>query len=89
MNESKMGRWLEQIFATEPEEISCSVCLDESSQCVEWEVNGKDGGARLKQVKQHLVQCRACREEYETLLELARMESRGDLPNSDQLRKSI
>ncbi len=89
MNNTKTGRWLEQIFATAPVEISCSVCLDECSQCVEWEVNGKDGGLLLEQVKQHLVQCRACREEYETLLDLARMEAEGSAPSAEQMRNSL
>ncbi len=76
MKSSALGRWIEQIIATEEEEISCSECLDLSSQCVDLEIEGKQSKA-LGQVKQHLRQCRACREEYDTLLDLARMEEGG------------
>jgi predicted anti-sigma-YlaC factor YlaD len=40
-------------------------------------------------VKQHLNQCRACRDEYETLRDLRRLEEKGDMPSLDDLQNRI
>lgn len=67
MNESKFNRLIKKIIATEDEEISCSVCFDRISEYVEAELAGREIKGALLQVRQHLNQCRACHDEYETL----------------------
>jgi hypothetical protein len=82
-------RWLQNIYKTQEEEISCSECFDAVSHFVEVELSGQDAAAKLPQLKQHLDQCAACREEYETLRDLARLEEEGELPSSNDLQDLI
>jgi hypothetical protein len=72
--------WLRNISKTQDEEISCTECFDLVSLFVELEMSGGDVGTELPQVKQHLDQCRACRDEYEMLRDLARLEGEGQTP---------
>jgi hypothetical protein len=89
MNPSFFDAWLRNIYKTLDEEISCTECFDRSSQFVELEISGRDAAVELPRVKQHLDQCRACREEYETLRDLILVEDQNDLPSVDDLRNSI
>ncbi len=74
MKNWNLERWLEQIYATEAEEISCSDCFDLISEYVERELMHSALDARMQGVRQHVGQCRVCREEYEILHELAAQE---------------
>jgi len=85
----RFERWLQNIYQTQDEEISCSECFDSISHFVEVEASGEDSVAKLPQVRQHLDQCPACREEYETLRDLRRLEDQGDLPSADDLQDLI
>jgi hypothetical protein len=85
----RFQRWLQSIYNTQDEEISCSECFDLISQFVELELSGTDPVAKLPKVKQHLEQCPACRQEYETLRDLQRLENEGNLPSIDDLQDSI
>jgi hypothetical protein len=67
--------WLRNIYETQDEEISCTECFDLVSRFVELETSGGDVATELPQVKQHLDQCRACRDEYEMLRDLALLEN--------------
>ena len=89
MNRERFNAWLRNIYETQEVEISCTECFDLVSQFVELEISGRNAVAEMPQVKQHLNQCRACREEYEALLELIQLEDRGDAPSLDDLRSSI
>lgn len=89
MNRKRFDAWLRNIYVTQDVEISCTECFDLVSQFVELEISGRDAAAELPQVKQHLSQCRACREEYETLRDLVHLEDQGDTPSLDDLRSSI
>ena len=89
MKSDRFERWLQNIYHTQEEEISCSECFDSVSHFVEVELSGEDAVSKMPQVKQHLDQCRACREEYETLRDLARLERDGDLPSVDDLQDLI
>ncbi len=88
MNREQYDAWLRNIFKTQEVEISCTECFDLISRFVELEISGRDAAAELPQVKQHLEQCRACRDEYETLSDLARFENEGGAPPLDDLRDS-
>ena len=89
MNRDRFDAWLKNIYKTQDVEISCTECFDLTSQFVELETSGRVAAAELPQVKQHLDQCRACREEYEALRDLVRLEEDGDAPSLDDLRNSI
>jgi hypothetical protein len=89
VKKKRLERWLQNIYKTQDEEISCSECFDLVSHFVDVELSGEDAAARMPQLKQHLDQCAACHEEYETLRDLARLENDGDLPSSDDLQDLI
>lgn len=89
MNRNRFNAWLRNLFETQDEEISCTECFDLVSRFVELETSGHDAAAELPQVKQHLNQCRACRDEYEALRDLVRLDNQDDPPSLDDLRNSI
>jgi predicted anti-sigma-YlaC factor YlaD len=53
------------------------------------ELSGDDAAAKMPQLKQHLTQCGTCRQEYETLRDLARLEKDDQLPSIDDLKDSL
>jgi len=82
-------RWVRQIYATQVEEISCSECFDLVSQYVDLDLEGEAADKKIPRLKQHLDQCRVCREEYEVLRDLAHLEAEGRAPSVDDLRRSL
>jgi hypothetical protein len=89
MDRNRFENWLKNIYETREEEISCSECFDLAARYVDLEITGQDAAARMPALKQHLDQCGACRDEYETLRDLRILEERGDLPSLDDLQNSI
>ena len=89
MNHSSIDAWLQNIYRTEEEEISCTECFDLVSHFVDLEMSGRDAATELPQMKQDLRQCRACREEYEALHDLVQLDESDDAPSMDDLRNSI
>ncbi len=89
MKNNRLDSWLKKIYDTQDREISCSECFDLVSRFVELEVSGGEPAAEMPQVSQHLRQCAACREEYETLRDLRRLEDQGRAPSLDDLRRSL
>ena len=89
MNQDRFYALLRNIYETQETEISCTECFDLVSRYVELETTGRNAEAELPQVRQHLNQCPACRDEYETLRDLTRLEDQGDAPSLDDLRDSI
>jgi anti-sigma factor RsiW len=53
-------------------ELTCDQCFDELDRYVEVELTGADADAAVPGMSAHLQGCPACREEHESLLELAR-----------------
>jgi hypothetical protein len=86
---SRWRRWLRQIEETQPEELSCSDCFEQISDYVDLELQGQPADERLPGLRQHLHQCRVCRDEYVVLRDLARLEAGGDLPAADDVLDSI
>jgi hypothetical protein len=84
---ARWRQWLEMVSDTQAEEISCSECLDRVSDYVDLEIAG--AAETEPALKQHLRQCRACRDEYEVLRELARLEAEGRPPDIDDLRRGL
>ena len=89
MEQKRFESWLKNIYETQDEEISCTECFDLVSRFVDLEISGEDAVAIMPQLKQHLDQCRACRDEYEILSGLARWENDDESPSSDDLRDLI
>ena len=89
MKRNRFERWLQNIFHTQDEEISCSECFDLLSHFVDMELSGEDAAARMPVLKQHLDQCSTCREEYATLRDIQQLENKGELPSVDDLKDSI
>lgn len=89
MKSDRLESWLRNIYDTQDEEISCTECFDLVSHFVELELSGGEPAVKLPQVIQHLRQCAACREEYETLRDLRRLEEEGGAPSLDDLRGLI
>jgi hypothetical protein len=84
-----LGRLLRNIAETDDDEISCTECFDLVSQYVDLEVAGTVSEQTLPGLKQHLQQCGVCREEYEILRDLVRLEAQGRAPSADNLRSSF
>ena len=89
MKRDRFESWLQNIYDTQDEEISCTECFDLVSGFVELELSGGDPAAQMPQVTQHIQQCPACREEYETLRDLQRFEDEGGALSVDDLRDLI
>ena len=89
MKSDRFERWLKNIKDTQDEEISCSECFDLVSHFVEVELSGENAVIKMPRLKQHLDQCAACREEYETLRDLARLENEDELPSANDLQDLI
>jgi hypothetical protein len=86
---NRFERWLQNIYRTQEEEISCSECFESVSRYVEVELSGENAAIKMPQLRQHLDQCPACREEYETLRDLRRLEEQGEPPSLDDLQNLI
>jgi len=89
MKSDRLENWLKNIYDTKDAEISCTECFDSVSHFVEVELSGDDAAIKMPQVKQHLGQCRACRDEYEALREIRQLENDGQFPSVDDLQNSI
>ena len=89
MEHDRLKNWLRNIYETQEQEISCTECFESVSRFVEFEASGQDAAAQMPQVKQHLAQCRACRDEYEVLRDLRFLEEKGEIPSLDDLKDSI
>jgi predicted anti-sigma-YlaC factor YlaD len=53
-------------------EVTCETCFEELDRYVELELAGADAEATVPGMHAHLDGCPACREEHDSLLELAR-----------------
>lgn len=89
MDHQRFTHWLKNIYETRENEISCSECFDLVSRYVELEIAREDASGKMPEVRHHLNQCRACRDEYEALRDLRRLEDDGELPSVDDLKNSI
>lgn len=87
--EPKFSRWMKQVRDTQAEEIDCGVCLDHISQYVDIELATGEAAQAMPSVSHHLRQCAVCREEYELLSELARLEEQAALPTQAELIEQL
>ena len=89
MSTSDFERLLRLAARTQEQELSCTECFDVLPQYVDLEVAGAAPERQLPLFRQHLEQCGVCREEYETVRELARLEAEGRSPSIDDLRRTL
>ena len=87
--EAPFKRWIRQVRDTQENEIDCSECLEQLSNFVDLELALGEDGKRMPQVSQHLHQCTVCREEYEVLEQLARLEVDDALPEQADLIEKL
>jgi hypothetical protein len=80
---------LRYIADTQEEELSCEECFALGPEYVEREIAGSAADERWSRLSQHLRQCRVCREEYEVLRDLARLEVENRFPPEEDLRRSL
>jgi hypothetical protein len=69
-----LRRLLQRLADTEDAEISCTECFDLVSGYVDLEASGQADDRTMPQLSQHLRQCGVCREEYEALRDLVRLD---------------
>lgn len=84
MKMSKLERALELILDTNEKELDCAECFDLVSDYVDREIAGAAAAEQMPALKQHLMHCKVCNEEYEMLRDLARLEADGKLPDVDR-----
>jgi hypothetical protein len=63
---------LARLLGPEGREIVCDECFELLDQYVEAELAGDDADAEIPGMREHLQGCPACREEHESLREIAR-----------------
>jgi hypothetical protein len=73
MTPRPLDRLLQQVSATEPDEISCSECFDALAGAVDLELAGAPATPLRARLLQHLGQCAVCREEYEVVRHFVRL----------------
>ena len=83
MNDDRLEDLLRSLADTEDHELSCSECFGLVADYVDLEVGGQDPAATMPRLAQHVRQCGVCREEYEILRDLARLEAAGRPPSTD------
>lgn len=89
MNRSQLERLLRLVVQTEDEELSCTACFELLPLYVDLDVSGQGPDVRLPLFRRHLEECAVCREQYETVRELARLEAEGRSPSIDDLRRPL
>jgi predicted anti-sigma-YlaC factor YlaD len=89
MKPNQLERLLRLVVRTEDEELSCTACFELLPLYVDLDVSGQAPDVLLPPFERHLEQCAVCREEYETVRELARLEAEGRSPSIDDLRRLL
>jgi hypothetical protein len=62
---------LAQFIGTDAPELGCDECFDLVDVYVDTELRGEDADAAIPGMREHLVGCPACAEEYQSLRDLA------------------
>jgi predicted anti-sigma-YlaC factor YlaD len=63
---------IKRLLGPKEPELQCDECFERLDEYVELELGGAAADAELPGMRPHLEGCPACREEYESLRELAR-----------------
>jgi hypothetical protein len=62
---------LSRLLGPEGPEVSCEVCFERLDEYVDLELAGADADAAIPGMRAHLDGCPACREEHDSLRDLA------------------
>jgi predicted anti-sigma-YlaC factor YlaD len=68
---------------TREQELSCTDCAEILPQYVDLELGGAAADGEFPLFRQHLEQCSVCREEYEIVRDLARLDAGQPPPPDD------
>lgn len=83
MKPADVERAIRNVLDAGAEDILCSECFDRVSDYVDRELAGAPVEQEMPAVKYHLEHCRVCREEYETLRDLAQLDAESE-PGANQ-----
>jgi hypothetical protein len=75
MNDHDLNPALERLLGPRGDELSCERCFELLDEYVDLELGGHDADARVPGMRAHLDGCPACREDHESLRELAALDS--------------
>ena len=89
MEREMFKHWIHNIFATQDEEIDCAQLYEVISQFVDMEFSGEEMACLMPDVCQHLEQCGECEDLHQALLEVARLEAEGKLPEAEKLLEAV
>lgn len=78
MTPKEFTNWIDRIYATKEEELDCQQTQSLLPAYVEAEFNGDHFDA-ASAVEIHLYQCPDCKETYQGLYHLVRLEAKGEL----------
>jgi hypothetical protein len=67
MERPDLKQALGRLLGPSEPEVGCDECFDELDRYVEVELAGADADAAILGLRAHLIGCRACREEHESL----------------------
>ena len=62
---------VKRLLGPEQDELLCDECFDKLDEYVDLELRGANADERIAGMRPHLDGCPACREEYDSLRELA------------------
>ena len=65
-------RLIDALLGPDGPEVSCEECFDELDRYVDATLAGRDADRAVPGMRAHLRGCPACREDFDSLLELAR-----------------
>jgi hypothetical protein len=85
----RVERALRLIYDTQAAEIDCTECFERVSDYVDLEIAGEKAAEKMPALRHHLDLCGVCREEYETLRDLARLEAERRMPSAEDLQRSL
>ncbi|MFZ0546094.1 MAG: hypothetical protein WAM60_11680 [Candidatus Promineifilaceae bacterium] len=83
--QKRLKEWLDQIYEPVEGEISCRELMDRLPAYVDAIVNEHHPNGEYVAFQQHMAKCPECSELYEELLNLARLEEDGRLPEIEEL----
>ncbi|MER3457927.1 MAG: hypothetical protein C4309_04185 [Chloroflexota bacterium] len=89
MEAEMFTKWIHQVYMTQDREIDCGQVFELLSGYVDLQVAGVEAAPWAPQIQAHLAQCAECDDLYQALLEIARLEAEGTLPDSTQLLEEL
>ena len=84
MNRKQFIQWLQRLYATAETEMDCDQFQAILPALVDFEIANGEPGDRFAQALAHAAQCPDCAEEYKGLREVARLDTRGRLPQVEE-----